>query len=57
MSRYYYKKHGEKYLKVTTENNEIVDVQWVDKIDEDEEVIYSKEEELKFQTKEQRLKL
>jgi len=42
---HYYKKYGEKYLKVTTENNEVVDAQWVDEIDENEEVIYSKEED------------
>ena len=43
MPRYYYKKYGDKYLKVTTVDNEVVDAQWVDEINEDEEVIYSKE--------------
>ena len=40
--KYYYKKHGDKYLKVTTEDNKVIDAEWVDKIDENEKVIYSK---------------
>ena len=43
--KYYYKKYGKKYLKVITVDNEVVDAQWVDKIDKDEEVIYSKDME------------
>jgi len=45
MKRHYYKKYGDKYLKVTTINNEVTDAEWVDKINEDEEVIYSKDDE------------
>ena len=40
--RYYYKKDGDKYLKVTTINDKVVNAEYVEEIDENEQVVYDK---------------